>query len=105
MTDLNAELGKKIYKIKFDDEALEEWDSLDGSIRKKFLNKLRNLEKNPYSPSNALHGPLTGYYKIKLRSDGYRLVYSIEEDKIIIFVISVGKREDNEVYIPASNRV
>ncbi|PAK75088.1 type II toxin-antitoxin system RelE/ParE family toxin [Acetobacter fabarum] len=95
---------QKVYKVEFDDEALDEWDALDGSIRKQFLKKLQKLKHIPYSPGNALTGGLAGYYKIKLRDVGYRLVYSIEEDRIVIFVLAVGRREDSEVYADALSR-
>jgi len=32
-------------------------------------------------------------YKIKLRSVGYRLVYQVRENEIVVSVVSVGKRE------------
>ena len=37
-------------------------------------------------------------YKIKLRASGYRLVYRVHEDRVIIQVIAVGKRDKSEVY-------
>jgi mRNA interferase RelE/StbE len=43
-------------------------------------------------------------YKIKLRSAGYRLVYEVDDQAIIVFVIAVGKRESNTVYAKASHR-
>ena len=43
-------------------------------------------------------------YKIKLRSTGYRLVYEVDEGEIIVFVIAVGKRENNVVYDVAAQR-
>ncbi|GBQ58427.1 type II toxin-antitoxin system RelE family toxin [Komagataeibacter swingsii] len=93
------------YAIEFDDRALREWDGLDGSVRKKFEKKLEKLVLNPYSPGNELHGDLAGLYKIKLRQDGYRLVYQVVEQRIVIFVIAVGRREDNEIYMSATGRV
>ncbi|GCE81642.1 type II toxin-antitoxin system RelE/ParE family toxin (plasmid) [Komagataeibacter nataicola] len=93
------------YAIEFDDRALREWDELDGSIRRKFEKKLEKLILNPYSPGNELHGDLAGFYKIKLRQDGYRLVYQIVEQRIVIFIIAVGRREDNEIYMAATGRV
>lgn len=96
---------QKLYDIEFDDEALEEWDALDGSVRKKFEKKLRKLIQNPHSPGNALTGGLAGCYKIKLRDDGYRLVYTVEAMRIVIFVIAVGKREESVVYNIAQSRI
>lgn len=44
-------------------------------------------------------------YKIKLRSSGYRLVYQVQDEKIIVQVIAVGKRERMEVYQKAARRL
>lgn len=44
---------------------------------------------------------LSGYenvYKIKLRNAGYRLAYEVKEKEIVVYVISVGKRENDKVY-------
>ena len=44
------------------------------------------------------------HYKIKLRASGYRLVYEIIEDEIVVLVVAVGKRDKNLVYRKASKR-
>ncbi len=43
---------------------------------------------------------LPGHYKIKLKASGYRLVYRVEDER----VVSVGKRERGEVYQSAKKR-
>ena len=43
-------------------------------------------------------------YKIKLRGVGYRLVYDVRDNELIIVVIAAGKRERSEVYRLADNR-
>ncbi|RYA23189.1 hypothetical protein CRU96_09375 [Malaciobacter halophilus] len=51
---------------------------------------------------------LSGYdnvYKIKLRNIGYRLAYEVKEKEIIVYVVSVGKRENNKVYENLKDRV
>jgi len=94
----------KEYCLEFDDRALREWDALDGNVRKKFEKKLEKLIWNPHSPGNELHRDLSGFYKIKLLKDGYRLVYQVIDERIIIYVIAVGRRADNEIYELASKR-
>lgn len=44
-------------------------------------------------------------YKIKLRSSGFRLVYQVIDEEIVILVIAVGKREDKKVYGTANTRL
>lgn len=54
-------------------------------------------------PSDALHG-MKDCYKIKLRGAGYRLVYRVEDERIFILVLAVGKRERSSVYEQAAKR-
>ena len=44
------------------------------------------------------------YYKIKLRSAGYRLVYEVDRNEIVIYVITVGKRENDLIYKKVQKR-
>jgi len=60
--------------------------------------------ENPHVASPALSGA-SNLYKIKLRQLGYRLVYSVDDDVIIVTVIAVGKRNRNEVYDIALSRI
>lgn len=44
-------------------------------------------------------------YKIKLHASGFRLVYQVIDDMLIIAVVAVGKRERSNVYNLASERM
>lgn len=91
------------YKLKFLPSAKREWDNLDNSIKVQFKSKLKKCLENPHIPSKRLRG-FDCAYKIKLRSAGYRLVYEDDDQEIVVFVILVGKRENNEIYNKARNR-
>jgi len=92
------------YQLEFNDKALKEWNKLDGSIRKKLAAKLKERRDNPRVPADKL-SEMDDCYKIKLRSDGYRLVYKVEDDKVVIAVISVAKRDKKLVYERAKKRL
>jgi len=87
-------------RLEFHVLALKEYRGLDPSIKNQFKRKLVKLCKRQESPSprNAVNGMPRGYFKIKLRKSGFRLVYKYQETKLVIHVISVGKRERNIVY-------
>ena len=91
------------YSLKFLPTALKEWKKLDSSIKNQLQKKLKERLLNPHVPASRLHG-FENHYKIKLRASGYRLVYEIIEDEIIVMVIAVGKRDKNLVYLKASKR-
>jgi len=93
------------YKLRFMPEALEEWRTLDGSVQVNLKKLLAKRLDNPHVPGGELHGPLAGCYKIKLRQQGVRLVYSVEDDHLLVTVVAVDKREDGVVYESAVARL
>lgn len=92
------------YKLDFLEEALSEWYKLNPSIKQQLKKKLLKVLENPRVPKNKLSGH-SNRYKIKLRSIGYRLVYEVIDNEIIVLVIAVGKRENNAVYNDANSRM
>jgi len=86
------------YTLKFVPAALAEWGALDGSIKANLKKLLAKRLDNPRVPGSELRGELRGCYKIKLRKQGYRLVYQVDDDAILVLVLGVGKREDDDVY-------
>ncbi|MDE9494399.1 type II toxin-antitoxin system RelE/ParE family toxin [Xenorhabdus bovienii] len=73
------------------------------TIREQLKKKLAERLKNPHVPASRLSGR-TNRYKIKLKSSGYRLVYEINDNKVVLLVIAVGKRADDEIYKLADKR-
>ena len=86
------------YTLQFLPSALKEWTALDGSLKAVFKKLLAARLVQPHVPGSALRGDLHGCYKIKLRQQGYRLVYEVRDDALVVVVITVGKREDAAVY-------
>ncbi len=66
--------------------------------------KLRERLQNPHIPKDKLSG-IENCYKIKLRHIGYRLVYQVIDNELIVKIIAVGKRDKMGVYIDANTRV
>ncbi|WP_047686040.1 MULTISPECIES: type II toxin-antitoxin system RelE/ParE family toxin [Xenorhabdus] len=91
------------YKLEFEKRALKEWKSLGHTIRKQLKKKLAERLENPHVPASRLSGR-ANRYKIKLRSSGYRLVYEVIDKKLLLLIIAVGKRADDEVYKLADKR-
>lgn len=91
------------YELEFLEEALAEWHRLDGSIKAQFKKKLAERLDEPRLPSAKLSGH-PDRYKIKLRSIGYRLVYEVQDGRLVVLVVAVGKRDKNAVYRAAEGR-
>ena len=94
----------KTYELEFHELALKEWKKLDGSIKAQFLKTLTKRLQEPHIPSAKLHGDLQNTYKIKLRDVGYRLVYQVIDQRLVVVVIAVGRRDHDEAYQMAIKR-
>lgn len=91
------------YSLAFKEEALKEWGKLDSNVREQFKKNLAERLLNPRIPASKLSGH-DDRFKIKLRSVGYRLVYEVRDNELIVVVVAVGKRERNAVYKAAAKR-
>ena len=69
-------------------------------LKKKFAEVLLN----PRIEANRLHS-LPDCYKIKLRSSGYRLVYQVIDHEVVVFVVAVDRRDREQAYRKAAERL
>jgi len=60
---------------------------------KRLLQKTRSLAENPWPPGSQ---KLAGQEKYRIRQGYYRIIYKIEDDRLIVIVVKVGHRR--EVY-------
>lgn len=92
------------YELYFLPSALKEWQKLSPTIQSQFKKKLVERLANPRIAAHKLSG-YDSVYKIKLRAVGYRLVYEVIDDKLLVYVIAVGKRSNNDIYKRVSQRI
>jgi mRNA interferase RelE/StbE len=92
------------YSLEFDARALKEWHKLGDTVRQQLKKKLSEILLNPRIEANRLHS-LPDCYKLKLHSSGYRLVYQVIDHEVVVFVVAVGKREGEEAYRKATERL
>ncbi|MBK6982063.1 MAG: type II toxin-antitoxin system RelE/ParE family toxin [Betaproteobacteria bacterium] len=93
------------YRLEFLQSALREWRALDGSVKSIFKKHLEIRLKTPHFAGSELRGSLAGCYKIKLRAQGYRLVYQVRDEVLVVLVIAIDRRDKDKVYEAALNRV
>ena len=78
------------YKVEIKKSAQKEIENLPSVILKKIVAKIQTLSSEP-RPNGSKK--LTSDEKYRLRVGDYRILYSIEDDKLIIFVVKVGHRK------------
>ena len=94
------------YELEFKVSALKEWRKLDESVRNQFKKKLLERLANPKVEADRLrHLPDCYKIKLKLRNAGYRLVYQVDDQKVLVIVVAVGRRDRLTVYRAAKETV
>ena len=91
------------YELEFMPKALKEWQKLDSNTKEQFKKKLAQRLENPKVPKDKLRD-FDNVYKIKLKSLGYRLAYEVIDERLVVLVLVVGKRENNAVYDELAKR-
>ena len=95
------------YRILLHPAALIEIQSLEGRVCAVVAKQIAKLAKYPFlgDPLGNKHGyDLTGYRKMYADRKRIRIVYSIVEDMVLVKIIAIGRRADNEVYRDADAR-
>ena len=59
--------------------------------RQRIVRKIRQLAENPRPPGCQ---KLSGRDRYRIRQGPYRIVYSIEDDRLIVYVVKIGHRSD-----------
>ncbi len=98
-------LKRGAYRLRFEADAWEEWKALDGASKAALRQALIKRLDNPHVPASMLKVPLAGCYKIKLQKLGYRLVYEVLDDVVVVLVLAVGRRANSAAYTVATERL
>ena len=85
------------YELGFLPSALKEWQKLDNSVKMQFKKKLKERLENPKVAKDKLRG-YENIYKIKLKDAGYRLAYQVKDAQIVVLVLAISRRENDEAY-------
>lgn len=84
------------WQIEFDELAKKELTKLDRRTAQRLLDFLKDKllsRKDPRSMGQALRGSKLGEFW-KYRVEDYRIIVSIEDDKMIVLVLRVGNRRE-----------
>ena len=79
------------YKIFFKKSVQKDFNSIPKKDLKKILDHIELLGENPRPPGCE---KLTGQQRYRLRRGRYRILYSIQDDELTVWVVKVGHRKD-----------
>ncbi len=92
------------WRVKFSPSATADYLNFDGSSLKAIESALKKLEVSPDLRGAPLAGNLSGLRKLPAGKTQFRIVYRLYPDLLLVYVIGIGHRRNNEVYLEASTR-
>ena len=79
------------YKVYFKESVEKDFTAIPKKDLVKILRRIRALSENP-RPSGC--EKLTGRERYRVRQGRYRIVYSIEDAVLTVWIVKVGHRKD-----------
>ena len=79
------------YKILFKESVEKDLRSIPKKDLKKILMRIKALAKEPRPQG---HEKLTGQEKYRIRQGVYRIIYSIQDQELTVWVVKVGHRKN-----------
>ena len=79
------------YKIVVKKSVSKDLKSIPKKDVKRILEAIQTLAKNPRPPQSK---KLSGQERYRLRQRSYRILYTIEDEQLVVCVVKVGNRRD-----------
>lgn len=82
------------YRVEFDRRAAKELGSIEKRDARRLRDEILALGGEPHPPGSIKLAGTDDLYR--LRVGNYRVIYAVEEDRLVILIVRVGHRR--EVY-------
>jgi mRNA interferase RelE/StbE len=79
------------YRIELKKSVQKDFESIPRNDLQRIIVAITALADNPRPPQSK---KLSGLEQYRLRQGNYRILYSIEDDVLVVFVVAVGHRKD-----------
>lgn len=79
------------YEIYFKESVEKDFRAIPEKDLKKIIHRIEMLSKDPRPPN---HEKLTGQERYRVRQGLYRIIYSVQDKELTIWVVKVGHRKD-----------
>jgi mRNA interferase RelE/StbE len=68
----------------------------DRRIRAKIIETIDGLAEDPEKKGKPLTAELDGYHSIRAVGQRYRIIYRIDDEKVIVLVVAAGIRKEGD---------
>ncbi len=90
------------YKIEITPTALKMLKGIkDRRITRQIVERIDRLQDNPEKQGKPLLGGLGGYHSVRAANQRFRVIFKIEDKKVVVVIVAIGLRKDgdkNDIY-------
>jgi len=79
------------YRIYLRESVLKDLEKIPKKDLRRILSRIKSLATDPRP---AGHEKLAGQERYRVRQGNYRIVYSIQDDELTVWIVKVGHRRD-----------
>jgi mRNA interferase RelE/StbE len=80
------------YRVLIKPSAVEEIEAIpQKKIRQQIVRRIQQLAQEPKPPGST---KFSGHDRYRIRQGAYRIIYAIEDDELVVFVVKVAHRKD-----------
>ncbi len=94
---MNHEENAIEYEIQLTPLALEMLAAVkDRRQQEKLRDRIDKLKVEPQKQGKALVDNLSGFRSIRAVGQRYRIIYQVEQDRVLVVVVGLGRRKDGD---------
>jgi len=79
------------YSVFIKPSAVKELEAVPARDRQRIARRIQGLSDDPRPPGAE---KLSGLERYRLRQGNYRIIYAIEDDRLVVLVVRIGHRRD-----------
>ena len=68
----------------------------DRRVREKIITTIDRLTHDPQKQGKPLLGPMQGFRSLRAAGQGYRIIYTVKEEQVIVIVVAIGIRKGGD---------
>src|SRR2546421_7356081 len=85
------------WNVEITKDALKQLQTItDKRVRTNLFKRIEELANDPERQGKSLRNELTGLRSVRAIGQRYRIIYKVERDRVIVFVVAVGIRKEGD---------
>jgi len=87
----------KKWIVEMSEEARKQFIEIkDRRIQSQLYKRMVQLEYEPEKQGKALTKELKGHRRVRAAGQRYRIIYKVEEDRIVVTIVYLGRRKEGD---------